>query len=54
MTCPTVGDNTEKSVLIPRKLAWVMPGKGSRKAQTEGLAAHQVLGRVRAYQADDG
>ncbi len=54
MTYPTVGDNTEKSVLIPRKLDWMEPVEGSRKAQLVGLAAHQVVGGVTAYQADDG
>ncbi len=54
MTCLVVGDNPEKSELIPRTLARVMPGEESRKAQLEGLAAHQVVGEVRAHQAYDG
>ncbi len=53
MTCLAVGDNPEKSELIPRTLVG-RTGKESRKVQLEGLAAHQVVGRVKAYQASDG
>ena len=49
-TCLLVGDNTPKGVLIPHTLG----NKESRKAQGEWPAAHQVVGGVMAYQADDG
>ena len=49
-TCPPVGDNTAKAVLIPHTLL----RKESRKALVEWPAAHQVVGGVTAYRADDG
>ena len=49
-TCLLVGDNTAKAVLIPHTLA-----RGKLvKAQGEWPAAHQVVGGVMAYLADDG
>ena len=51
-TCPRLGNNAPKGVLIPRTLTpW---GEESRKAAGEGRAAHQVVGGVSAHQADDG
>ena len=49
-TCPLVGDNSAKALLIPHTLG----NQESRKAQGEGPAAHQVVGGVTAYLADDG
>jgi hypothetical protein len=49
-TCLLVGDNTAKAVLIPHTLG----NEESRKAQGEWPAAHQVVGGVTAYLADDG
>ena len=49
-TCLLVGDNTAKAVLIPHTLG----NEESRKAQGEWPAAHQVVGGVMAYLADDG
>ena len=49
-TCLLVGDNSAKAVLIPHTLYQ----EESRKAQGEWPAAHQVVGGVTAYLADDG
>jgi hypothetical protein len=55
VTCPEVGNNSPKGLLIPH----VVPGvrdldpKVVRSLQ-EGPAAHQLVGRVTAYQDDDG
>ena len=49
-TCPSVGDNTPKGVLIPHTLG----NEESRKAQMEWPATHQVVGGVTAYLAGDG
>jgi hypothetical protein len=49
-TCLLVGDNTAKAVLIPHTLG----DEESRKAQGEWPAAHQVVGGVMAYLANDG
>ncbi len=54
MTCPQVGNNSEKSGLIPHKMLSVEARHQSRKALGEGLASYQVVGRVTAYQANDG
>ena len=51
-TCPLVGDNPAKAELIPHTLA--RKCAESRKARVEGSAAHQVVGGVTAYLADDG
>ena len=49
-TCPVVGDNSAKAVLIPHTLG----NEESLTAQEEWPAAHQVVGGVTAYQANDG
>jgi hypothetical protein len=51
-TCPSVGDNAPKGALIPHTLPHSRAE--SRKARTEGPAAHQVVGVVTAHQAGDG
>ena len=51
-TCPRVGNNAPKGVLIPRTL--IACDEESRKARAEGRAAHQVVGGVTAHQAFDG
>jgi hypothetical protein len=48
--CLFVGDNPEKSGLSPHTFR----KEESRKARREEPAAHQVVGRVTAYQANDG
>ena len=45
-----VGDNSAKALLIPHTLG----DEESRKAQGEWPAAHQVVGGVTAYRANDG
>ena len=52
-TCPFVGNNAPKGVLIPRTLTPTR-GEESRTAAGEGRAAHQVVGGVTAHQARDG
>ena len=56
MTCPEEGDSPAKAGVIPRKLARVEASQESwrKLAPLEGLAAHQVVGGVKAYLADDG
>ena len=49
-TCPPVGDIAAKAVPIPHTVS----GRKRASAPAEGPAAHQVVGRVTAYQADDG
>ena len=51
-TYPGVGDNAAKAALIPHTL----PGnrKERRKSPEAWPAAHQVVGGVMAYQANDG
>ena len=49
-TCLLVGDNTAKAVLIPHTLG----NEESLTAQGEWPAAHQVVGGVTAYLANDG
>jgi len=51
-TCPPVGDNPAKAGLIPHTLGSRV--KESGDAPEEGPAAHQVVGGVTAYRADDG
>jgi hypothetical protein len=49
-TCPGVGDTPSKDGTSPHTVR----KEESRKALWEGPAAHQVVGVVRAHQADDG
>ncbi len=49
---PMVGDNTLKRVLIPHKSASV--GKGASVSPLDELASHQLVGKVMAYQGNDG
>jgi hypothetical protein len=51
-TCPSVGDNAAKATLIPHTLA--QPCEETLRGREEGPAAHQVVGGVTAYRADDG
>ncbi len=54
MTYPFLGDNAPKGALRPRTLAGVEASEEKRKLEMEGRTAHQVVGAVRADQADDG
>jgi hypothetical protein len=49
-----VGDNTEKSVLIPHVIVEGIFDEKSRKAREGGPAAYQLVGGVTAHQGDDG
>ncbi len=55
VTCPEEGDNSSKGLLIPHELTRVrgLVRKG-RNPLWEGPASHQLVGRVKAYQGDDG
>jgi hypothetical protein len=55
LTCPTAGDNDWKRSLKPHTLAKVRGFvRKSRKVLREGAVAHQLVGRVTAYQGEDG
>ncbi len=54
MTYLVVGDSFPKGEVIPHKLVGIETYEGSLRVQLAGLAAHQVVGGVMAYQADDG
>jgi hypothetical protein len=55
VTCPEERDNSSKGLLIPHAIKRVrgLLIKGSNPLR-EGPAAHQLVGRVTAYQGDDG
>jgi hypothetical protein len=55
VTCPEERDNSSKGLLIPHVVKRVRGRliKGSNSLR-EGPAAHQLVGRVMAYQGDDG
>ena len=55
VTCPEDRDNSSKGLLIPDMVLRVryLLIKGSNSLR-EGPAAHQLVGRVMAYQGDDG
>ena len=53
-TCPLVGDNTEKSVLIPHVIVGGIFGEESSNAREGGPAAYQLVGGVTAYRGFDG
>ena len=60
VTCPEEGDNSSKGLLIPHVAIEVRVSmtKGcpffERHSLREGPASHQLVGRVTAYQGDDG
>ncbi len=54
LTCPSEGDNHGKLWLIPRMLTPVRGGVRKASALREGAVAHQLVGRVTAYQGEDG
>ncbi len=53
-TCPSEGDNHWKRWLIPHTLTLVRGGVRKALVLREGAVAHQLVGRVMAYQGDDG
>ena len=58
VTCPEAGDNSSKGLLIPhvdlvvRDTRW--KGLMQIRSLREGPASHQLVGKVTAYQGDDG
>ena len=57
MTYPGIWDNTAKVVLIPDTILqrWrVKVGLSAKPMFWDGLASYQLVGRVMAYQGDDG
>ena len=55
VTCPEEGDNSPKGLLIPhvvKRIRCLMTKR--RNSLREGPASHQLVGRVIAYQGDDG
>ncbi len=55
VTCPEEGDNSSKGLLIPHEVSKVRgyETKWSNPLR-EGPASHQLVGRVKAYQGEDG
>ena len=60
VTCPEAWDNSSKGLLIPHVVMRIrgLMTKGGCFARDaplrEGPASHQLVGRVKAYQGDDG
>ena len=54
LTCPSEGDNCWKRQLIPHTLVVVRGPRGKAEVLREGAVAHQLVGRVLAYQGEDG
>ena len=54
MICPGAGDNPEKFGLIPRTLSEFRLAEERLRSLREELAAYQVVGGVKAHQAEDG
>ncbi len=57
MTYPGIWDNTAKVVLIPDTIpsqGGVKVGLSKKLMFWDGLASYQLVGRVMAYQGDDG
>ena len=48
-----MGDNSEKSELIPHVITSHKVSNESLRASVDGLASYQVVGGVTAYQAID-
>ena len=57
VTYPREGNNPPKGGLMPRTLPFLRGWKESRAEGTallDGLMSYQLVGRVTAYQGDDG
>jgi hypothetical protein len=55
LTCPSEGDNCWKRQLRPHTLVKVRGcTRKGREMLREGAVAHQLVGRVKAYQGEDG
>ncbi len=55
VTCPEMGDTSSKGLLIPHVVLGLRtPVRKAFGSFWEGPASHQLVGRVVAYQGDDG
>ena len=55
VTCPEERDNSPKGLLIPHVVVWIRCLMTKRiYSLREGPASHQLVGRVMAYQGNDG
>jgi hypothetical protein len=55
VTCPGVWDNRPKGLLIPHDVVeFRSPRRNGEIRLWEGPATHQLVGKVTAYQGDDG
>ena len=54
MICPEVGDNIPKGMLIPHVLIRIKCLMSKDLSLQEEPASHQLVGRVTAYQGNDG
>ncbi len=55
VTCPEERDNSSKGLLIPHVVTGTRsPVTKGSNSLWEGPASHQLVGRVMAYQGDDG
>ncbi len=55
VTCLEEGDNSSKGLLIPHEVSKVRGYETKRSNPLrEGPASHQLVGRVKAYQGEDG
>jgi hypothetical protein len=54
VTCPSEGDSCAKARVIPHEIVEVRGWTRKAEALREGPAAHQLVGRVMAYQGEDG
>ena len=55
VTCPEERDTSSKGLLIPYEVMRIRSlMKKRRNPLWEGPASHQLVGKVKAYQGDDG
>ncbi len=55
VTCPKEGDTSSKGLLIPHNVVVIeYVTKKWRNPLWEGPASHQLVGKVMAYQGNDG
>ncbi len=54
VTCPEAGDTGSKGPLIPHNVSLVREARRNPKGTLGGTCVHQLVGRVVAYQGDDG
>ncbi len=54
LTCPSEGDNHWKRWLIPHTFLGIRGPKKKSSGAEGGGCAHQLVGKVTAYQGEDG